>query len=125
MGRQGRNVAEVTLFRLQDHPKLFRLCKKYAQPGGHIAISIKNKSILRYAYNSLTKTHPAQKQAAILCNEGYKEFLHAEIYAYHPAADTLLVARFNKQLKPRLSKPCPICYSYLSLKNSNLKVFHT
>lgn len=61
---------------------------------------------------NVRKTHPTQAKWAIKAGLPEKRYLHAEIAALircREQADTIVVARVNRQGKLRLSRPCPVC----------------
>jgi len=87
----------------------------------------KNK-VLSVGYNSYTKTHPKQKELALLCNIHHKAYLHAEISALVKLKDSgaknIYVVRLWKDETFALAKPCRICE--LAIKEAGLeKIFYT
>lgn len=61
---------------------------------------------------NIRKTHPTQAKWAIRAGLPEKIYLHAEMAALvrcKEDADTIVVARVNRQGKLRNAKPCPIC----------------
>lgn len=73
---------------------------------------------LASAKNSYEKTHPIQKKFAELVGLPEKHYLHAEINALLRVKDitkahSIFVSRYNKDGKPMLAKPCPICQAFI------------
>lgn len=73
---------------------------------------------LASATNDYRKTHPIQKKFSELVGLENKPFLHAEISALIRCRDikkahSIFVSRFDKNGKPRLAKPCPICDAFI------------
>lgn len=61
---------------------------------------------------NVRKTHPTQAKWAEIAGLPEKVYLHAEMAALvrcREQADTIVVARVNRQGKLRLSRPCPVC----------------
>lgn len=78
--------------------------------------------ILSIGKNSYVKTHPLQAKYAKRVGEPHKVHLHAEIAAIVKCknlnkAYKISVFRFNKQGKPMMAKPCPICMSAIKAAN--------
>lgn len=76
----------------------------------------KRGRVLSVGQNSYIKTHPLQAKHAQLAGEPHKQFLHAEVAAIVRCRDldrahSMFISRFNKQGKPVLAKPCPVCAS--------------
>lgn len=72
----------------------------------------KRGNILSKATNSYVKSHPIQAKYATLHGEPYKIYLHAEIAALVKAKGKgykIVIERYNKEGKPMLAAPCPIC----------------
>lgn len=72
--------------------------------------------VLSIGKNSYVKTHPLQARYAQKAGEPYKVHLHAEIAAIVKCknlkkAHKISVFRYNKQDRPMLARPCPICMS--------------
>lgn len=87
-----------------------------------------NNKIICTKQNNYTKTHPLQKLFAELANKPQNIYLHAEIAAIIGAKNkkikSIIISRYNKQGKPMLAKPCPICelaIKYFEIKN----IYHT
>lgn len=81
--------------------------------------------ILSIGKNSYVKTHPMQARYAKKVGQPYKVHLHAEIAAIVKCknierAYKISVFRYNKEGKPMLAKPCPICMS--AIKATNISV---
>jgi tRNA(Arg) A34 adenosine deaminase TadA len=81
--------------------------------------------VLAIKQNSYLKTHPYQAHHANKVNLPEKIFLHAEIHAIVSCKDvskaySIEVLRVNKQGKPMMAKPCPICMSAISATNIKL-----
>lgn len=77
--------------------------------------------ILTEGWNSYTKTHPVQKQAALAKNDVHKCFLHAEIHALTRLSykqmskqDTIVVLRMDIRKRMLPGKPCNICQDVIS-----------
>ena len=88
----------------------------------------KKGNLLSVAYNSYTKTHPAQKEFATKAGQPYKEYLHAEIHAMIRAKGKpiykLTIERYNANGVPQNSAPCPVCSQ--AIKEFGVKVIqHT
>ena len=76
--------------------------------------------VLTEGWNSYTKTHPIQKQAAAAANDDHKCFLHAEVmaltklsYKQMDKADAIVVLRLDNQKNLIPGKPCRICGSVI------------
>lgn len=72
--------------------------------------------ILTEGWNSYTKTHPIQKQAALAKDDQHKCFLHAEIHALSRLSykqlskqESIVVMRMDSKKRLLPGKPCPIC----------------
>jgi tRNA(Arg) A34 adenosine deaminase TadA len=81
--------------------------------------------VLSIGKNSYDKTHPKQKQHALLLGLPDKVFLHAEIAAIVKCkslekAYKITITRINKKGEPALAKPCPICQS--AIEASGIKL---
>jgi tRNA(Arg) A34 adenosine deaminase TadA len=77
--------------------------------------------ILTEGWNSYTKTHPMQKEAALAQNEPMKFCLHAEVHALSRLSykqlskqHTIVVMRLDHKYRLMPSKPCPICQAVIS-----------
>lgn len=69
---------------------------------------------LSVGYNNYTKSHPLQAFFASKVGLKEKIYLHAEIDALIKCknikrAHKITILRHNKQGKPLLAKPCPVC----------------
>ena len=79
----------------------------------------KHGMVISRGINSYVKTHPLQAKLAKRANRPLAIFLHAEcdaiIKAGHKIKDayTIEVYRFDRDGKPKLAKPCPICMSLI------------
>lgn len=76
------------------------------------AVLLKKSKVIATAVNLEKKSHPFQAKLAKRVGLCEKIYLHAEVSALIKAredADTIIVARIDKQGKLRNSKPCPIC----------------
>lgn len=76
------------------------------------AVLLKKSKVVATAVNLEKKSHPLQAKFAKRVGLCEKIYLHAEVSALIKAredADTIVVARVDKQGKLRNSKPCPIC----------------
>ena len=73
----------------------------------------KKGNLLSYAVNNYHKSHPIQAYFATKVGLDRKIFLHAEVAALLKAGKRkvyeIRIERFNKQGKPLLAAPCPIC----------------
>jgi deoxycytidylate deaminase len=89
------------------------------------AVLVRKSKVVATAVNLETKSHPLQKRLAERVGLGPKIYLHAEINALIKAredADTVVVARVDREGNPKLAKPCPICQ--LALKESGVVLVH-
>lgn len=72
------------------------------------------------ANNSYTKTHPIQAKYAKRVGREKKVYLHAEVLAILRAgknidkAYSIEISRYDKNGKPMLAKPCPICMEIIN-----------
>jgi tRNA(Arg) A34 adenosine deaminase TadA len=90
-----------------------------------ITASIYNKrnKLIARASNSFHKTHPLQAKYACKCGEPYKQYLHAEVLAIIRAKGKgyrIHVERYNREGKPLLAMPCPICM--LAIREAGIQV---
>lgn len=76
--------------------------------------------IITEGWNSYTKTHPIQRNAALEHNDEFKQYLHAEIHALSRLSykqlsrkDSIVVLRMNSNKELLPGKPCPICSSVI------------
>jgi deoxycytidylate deaminase len=74
----------------------------------------KRGRVLSVGQNSYVKTHPLQAKAAQRAGFPEKLYLHAEIHAITRVKDLsratrIFVARFGRDGKQRLAKPCAVC----------------
>lgn len=89
----------------------------------------KRGMVLSIGQNSYVKTHPRQAAWAKKAGLPEKEFLHAEISAIIRCRDLtrahrIFISRLDKDGKPMLAAPCPVCAS--ALKATGIKVIqHT
>lgn len=72
--------------------------------------------ILTEGWNSYTKTHPIQKQAALEHEDEFKCFLHAEVHALSRLSykqltkqEAIVVIRMDSKMNLLPAAPCPIC----------------
>jgi len=81
--------------------------------------------ILSIGKNSYVKTHPMMAKMAYEVGENHNRvFLHAEIDAIVKCrqldkAYRIEIFRYNKQGKPQLAAPCPICQG--AIKKTTIK----
>ena len=76
------------------------------------AVLLKKSKVVATAVNLEKKSHPLQAKFAKRVGLCEKIYLHAEVSALIKAredADTIVVARVDRQGKLKNSKPCPIC----------------
>jgi len=90
-----------------------------------VKATIYNKAgrIVSIGFNSYVKTHPLQCRYARLAGMPEKVYLHAEIDALIKAKGRgyrIFIERYNKNGKPLLAKPCPICQ--LAIDKAGLSV---
>lgn len=82
-------------------------------------IKDKRGMVLARGRNSYVKTHPLQAKAAKKMHNPLAIYLHAECDAIIKAGEkidqaySIEVYRFDKDGKPRMAKPCPICMSLI------------
>jgi deoxycytidylate deaminase len=115
------------LYRLVEKLKI-RDIGRYQFNVGSI-ITDKKGQILSYGFNSYTKTHPRQ----YLYNRNIRSgriYLHAEIDSIircstiDSAAHTMIIARYGKDTRLHLAKPCLGCFK--AIQESGLKhVYYT
>jgi len=85
--------------------------------------------ILSVGRNSYIKTHTLQAHYATKMGEPYKQYLHAEIHAITRCknlkkAHKIAIYRYDKEGKPALAAPCPICLT--AIRESGISVIeHT
>jgi tRNA(Arg) A34 adenosine deaminase TadA len=86
-------------------------------------ITSKKGRVVSKATNSYLKTHPLQAKYACKCGEPYKQYLHAEVLALIRAKGKgykIHVERYNREGKPLLAMPCPICM--LAIREAGIQV---
>jgi deoxycytidylate deaminase len=89
------------------------------------AIAYRGKNLVAIGINSYVKTHPTQKQLAMLAGEPEREYLHAEIDAIIKAKgpiDSLFVFRIDKKGRFQNAKPCAVCS--LAIKRAGIRQLH-
>jgi deoxycytidylate deaminase len=92
----------------------------------HISAFVYDKRgrLLSTGQNSYVKTHPLQAKAAREVGEPHRIFLHAEVAALLKCdwgkAHRMFVARYGKDGRPLLAKPCKVCHQIIS--KTNIKV---
>jgi tRNA(Arg) A34 adenosine deaminase TadA len=75
--------------------------------------------ILTEGWNSYTKTHPIQRNAALVHKDIFKHFLHAEIHALSRLGkrlgkqDSIVVFRMGADKRLLPAEPCKICSSVI------------
>lgn len=84
----------------------------------------KRGRVLSIGENSFIKSHRVQAEYAERVGTPYKIYLHAEIDSILKCrnlskAHKIFVSRYNKQGKPMLAKPCPICM--LAIQEAGIK----
>ncbi len=76
------------------------------------AVLLRKSKVVSTAVNLERKSHPIQAKFAKKVGLCQKIYLHAEVSALIKAkedADTIVVARVDKEDRLRMAKPCPIC----------------
>ena len=83
----------------------------------------RNNNVISIGFNSYSKTHPLQYHYAAKAKQPEKIYLHAEIAALIKAKKKgyrITIERYNKQGKPMLAAPCPICL--LAIKEAGIEI---
>jgi len=76
----------------------------------------KRGKVISVGQNSYVKTHPLQAKYAAIAGMPDRQFLHAEIHAIVKCKDLtraykIFVSRWDRNGRPALAKPCPVCIS--------------
>lgn len=86
----------------------------------------KRGRVLSIGKNSYIKTHPQQALFATRVGQSEKIYLHAEMaaiiklnYSDMQRAHKIFIARYGKDGRPLMAKPCKICQS--AIKAANIK----
>jgi tRNA(Arg) A34 adenosine deaminase TadA len=85
----------------------------------------KKGRVLSIGQNNYTKSHTIQAKYAKKAGKPESIYLHAEIHAIIKCrslnkAHKIFISRYDKNGKPRLAKPCPICQN--AIKEAGIKI---